>query len=101
MTIKTGLKSALIAALLFTWLLFGSQWISKRVICSRLVSKREFVRQLQLLMPKYRTDAQYNYCKYVEIAKYNAWLIKMKWLRDNGLAFFLPIEIEDESEIRP
>ena len=68
---------------------------SKAYIKSKLVYKKEFVRQIHSQVYE-KKDYTYNFALNVEIAKYNAWLIQMQYLHENGFKLWIPNEIQNE-----
>jgi hypothetical protein len=96
---KRTIDILITSTLIFTTLLIASAMVSRKVICSQLVYKKEFVRVLFYFDPNKKAKPEYLLGIELEIAKYNAWLTKMQYLREQqGMRLFIPEEIMDEEE---
>lgn len=65
------------------------------IILSNLEYKRTFVHSVYITNLG-KNKPEYQLGVTLEISKYNAWLARMKWLREHGLKVWVPVEIEKE-----
>ncbi len=98
-SVKRTIKTILVTVAIML-LVNCAVFIPRMVILSNLEYKRSFINSMYVMRVG-KTTPQFELGFCLEVSKYNAWLSRMKWLREQGLSIWVPYEIEKEEYYQP